>query len=125
MSEEFKGRIPNIKIVTGDNQFFTYHCMDVFRMLSTACTYGLYTNSEKCFDCIGFNKRFNKYFYSNRRCMCGNSVDFGYFILIFHLGIANLLPDDFKITCCHCHKEKEQKPKVISEDNMAWVWGEL
>jgi len=105
MSDEFKGSIPNIKI-SGSviDQFFEYRCGDTDRHLNMPCS-DKSPILDKCFDCIGFNKRFGKYFKENRGCQCEYKVDFGYFILIFLIGKANLLPDDFKIACCYCHDE--------------------
>lgn len=119
MSDEFKGSIPNIKISTLDNQVFNYNCGDEHTSLYSPCS-DRSPVSEKCFDCIGFNRRFAKYFRDNRKCPCGYLIDFGYFILIFHLGKANLLPNDFKITCCHCHKGEYKDIENWFTDGESW-----
>ncbi len=108
LSEEFEGDVPDIDIKSADGIYFNYICRDSVQTLSSACT-GKSPLSDKCFDCIGFNKRFAKYFEDNRRCSCGYKVDYGYFILIFHFDKAGLLPKDFKMMCCHCNNIIIQK----------------
>ncbi len=102
MSLKFEGNVPDIKIQNLDPTFFIYTCVDTQKSLNHPCS-NMSPLSEKCFDCIGFNKRFGRYFKDNNRCICGSRVDFGYFILIFLLSKAELLIENFKITCCRCY----------------------
>ena len=91
---------------------FTYTCADMDRALYRPCDKHT-PLSDKCFDCIGMNTRFTKYFEDNRHCSCGSKVDFGYFLLIFHFDKAGILPDDFKIMCCACYDTYRKKVEVI------------
>ena len=108
MAEEFKGDMPEIKIMTPSGWGFFYECVETGKTLGLPCS-RYNPRSDKCFDCIGFNIRFAKYFEDNRYCSCGYKVDFGYFIIIFHFDKAGLLPKDFKMQCCNCY-HKEQHP---------------
>jgi len=102
MSEEFKGNVPNI-IITDDCDFFMYFCQETDRLLRSSCAWKG-TRCDKCFDCLLFSRKFDKYYRDNCRCTCGRSVDLGYFMLIYLLEKAELLPDDFKMKCCICKK---------------------
>ena len=102
MSEEFKGNMPNVGITT-DSGYFVYFCKDSGHLLTSSCAWRS-PYRDKCFDCLGFNKRFGKYYWGSCRCACGRKVDFGYFIFIYLLEKAELLPDDFKMKCCICKK---------------------
>ena len=104
MVEEFEGNVPDIKI-WAENNYFSYICEETEQILRTSCSIRT-PLSDKCFGCIGMNVRFNKYFTDNRRCSCGLPIDFGYFVLIYFLEKAELLPKDFKMECCCC-KNKE------------------
>lgn len=109
MSEKFDGSVPDINIRSLTGAYFSYYCGETNKELITCCT-TFSPMSEKCFDCIGFNRKFAKYYKDNNRCSCGFKVDYGYFILIFHFDMAGLLPKDFKIMCCNCH-DKQNKPE--------------
>ena len=102
MGEEFKGNIPNIAI-SADFNFFMYFCDDTDQLLASPCA-SRSPLCEECFDCLSFNIRFAKYYYDNQSCSCGRKVDFGYFMLIYLLEKAELLPDNFKMQCCLCKK---------------------
>ena len=102
MAEEFEGNMPEIKITTPSGYAFFYECAEVGIMLDSPCSERS-PLSENCFDCIGFNRRFAKYFQDNRNCACGWKVGFAYFMLIFHFEKAGLLPKDFKMQCCSCY----------------------
>ena len=102
MSDEFEGNFPDINIVNIDNSFvFNYRCVLTEQMLCQSCANRPPWRSN-CFNCIGFNKKFDKYYKDNMRCSCGTKLDFGYFMLIFQLEKAGLLTKDFKIQCCYC-----------------------
>jgi len=107
MSEEFKGNVPIISI-TQDGAFFVYFCEEIDKhniiLLRSSCM-SRSPRGDKCFDCLLFNPKFTQYYRDNDRCSCGRRVDFGYFMLIYLLEKAELLPDDFKMECCICKKE--------------------
>ena len=105
--EKFKGNIPNIDI-SYDHGFFAYYCKDTdqfssARSLRSSCAYKTVL-IDKCFDCLAFNKKFAKFSWNVRKCKCGRSVDFGYFMIIYLLERAELLPKDFKMECCICKR---------------------
>lgn len=120
MSEEFEGNVPDIIIQSLERSFFAYNCRDTGRTLTHTCA-NQTPLSDKCFDCIGFNKRFTKYFNDSNRCSCGWRIDFGYFMIIFFLDKAGLLPKDFKIMCCKCYNNK----KTVNLISITWEWSEL
>ena len=107
MVEEFEGNVPDIRIIS-DFTYFAYRCNDTEQILRTSCAIRT-PLSDKCFGCIGMNVRFSKYFTDNRRCSCGHPIDFGYFILIYFLERAELLPKDFKMECCVCKGRKVEE----------------
>ena len=100
MLEDFEGNIPEIRVERVFRSFF-YYCKETSKDLVFPCC----PTSEKCYDCLGFNSKFAYYFEDNIRCSCGKEVDFGYFMIIYCLERAGLLPKDFKMQCCRCKKE--------------------
>ena len=112
MSEEFKGDLPKINITDKGEYVFTYWCAETNRTLFFSCIKDTIL-SDECFDCIGMNTRFAKYFKDNRHCSCGYKVDFGYFVLIYYFEKAGILPDDFKMMCCKCYRELMKKKVII------------
>lgn len=108
MSIEFKGDLPEINIRYEVDYVYYYTCAETGRQLFHACDRST-PLSSKCFDCIGMNAKFIKYYIDNRHCSCGYKVDFGYFILIFHFEKAGLLPKDFMMMCCACYNIKKKK----------------
>ena len=107
LSDEFKGNLPKINIRKDVGNVFTYICTEADKALYSYCSRFI-PLSDKCFDCIGMNIRFAKFYRDNNRCSCGYQVNFGYFVLIFHIAKAGLLPDDFMMTCCDCYDEEEK-----------------
>jgi len=101
MTEEFEGNLPEIEI-TGGRGIFYYFCIETDRMMTRPCL----IQSEKCYNCLGRNPKFIRFYLFNDRCSCGRKIDFGYFMIIFCLERAGLLLKDFKIQCCKCKLEE-------------------
>lgn len=105
MIEEFEGNVPEIEVVEDNKKYFYYFCAKTERMLSRSCR----IMSEKCYDCLGLNPEFINLYIHNNLCSCGRKVDFGYFMIIFYLEEAGLLPKDFVTECCLCKEKREKK----------------
>lgn len=108
LSEEFEGNLPKINITCHEDFAFLYTCKHTGRPLYSPCDQNV-PLSNKCFDCIGMNTKFTKFYKDNCHCSCNYIVDFGYFMIIFLFGEAGLLTDDFRMMCCACY-EIDKKP---------------
>ena len=99
MIEDFEGNLPEIGIdeIGG---IFIFTCKETGADLMYPCS----ILSDNCWECLGSNTKFIRYYEDNVRCSCGNDVDFGFFIVIYCLERAGLLSEDFKIQCCKCRK---------------------
>lgn len=104
MTEEFEGNLPEIEISCG-NTIFYYFCVDRSRMMGRSCM----AWSKKCYDCLGLNPKFIRYYRKYNNCSCGRKLDFGYFMIIFCLENAGLLPKDYKMECCKCKTDRETR----------------
>jgi len=110
MSEDFKGEIPEIEIRKQKDGDFSYWCktagFEYKPELYMACPKkGTFEPTEECYDCIGYNDKFARFYNKNKWCTnCNRKVDFGYFIIIYLLEKAGLLSKNFKIKCCMCKK---------------------
>ena len=99
---EFEGRVPEIEINSSCSGIFTYVCKKYNRRISRPCRMNFIT-FEDCYDCLGFNLKFERLYLTKTRCCgCGMRLDYGYFMLIYLLEKAGLLPKDFKMLCCIC-----------------------
>lgn len=105
--KEFKGEIPEITIKENISGIFTYHCKKYGKSMMYPCR--SYRNDfDDCYDCLGFNVKFERFFREKARCVsCTMRVDYGYFMLIYLLEKAGLLPSKFRMLCCVC-RAKEQ-----------------
>ena len=122
LSEEFEGNVPNIEIEEETDNYFYYICAKTKKRLRSPCCHWVaYDNIDfkGCKGCLGLNRDFARYYTKYAKCSgCGMSVDFGYFIFIYLLEKAGLLPKNFKIHCCVCEIFKErgtEKEIVIDE----------
>ena len=116
LSEEFEGNIPEI-IIEGETRYFAYICGKTLNNLYYPCCYTLIHPLEECYDCLGYNREFARFYKENSYCTnCTGKVDFGYFIFIYLLEKAGLLPKKFKILCCKCYKKREIKEKELEEN---------
>lgn len=110
--EEFKGNIPNIEIKSEDGKFFDFECVKTGQGLVSACTItrGIARfDLSECYECLGYNRDFARFYRVNARCsLCGERVDFGYFIFVYLLEKADLLPKKFKMRCCICDIEERK-----------------
>lgn len=108
MIEDFEGNLPEIEITYVIGEIFIFTCKEEGRDLMLPCS----AMSDNCWDCLGLNPKFVRYYKDNARCSCGRGVDFGFFIIIYCLERAGLLCDDFKIQCCKC-KELYKRQEVV------------
>lgn len=108
MSKEFEGRIPDIEIQESTSGIFTYVCKKhnvriAYPCRQTVCIY------DDCYDCMGYNRKFERlYLNSARCCECGMKLNYGYFMMIYLLEKAGLLPKKFKMLCC-IHRNKAEE----------------
>ena len=116
LSEEFEGNIPNIEITSATGDIFHYKCAKTKQNLRSACSSSRaidYHDLTQCYECLGYNRSFARFYYKNAHCSeCGMRLDFGYFILIFLLEKAELLPKKFKMFCCTCYISHERKKNI-------------
>ncbi len=102
---EFKGKIPEIEI--GNNScswVFNYVCKKYNKRINYPCRMGL-DRFEDCYDCLGFNLKFERLYLTKAKCSnCGLKLNYGYFIVIYLLEKAGLLPKKFKMICCICRQ---------------------
>lgn len=112
MSEEFKGTIPEIEIRETPCGIFTYYCKKYDKSISYPCFFSNVVFDD-CYDCLGFNKKFIRLFQKNARCVsCTTKLNFGYFILIYLLEKAGLLPSNFRMFCCVCRAREQESKKI-------------
>jgi len=66
-------------------------------------------NDEDCHECLGFNLKFERLYSLKSKCLsCGMKLNYGYFMIIYLLEKAGLLPKKFKMLCCIC-RSKDRK----------------
>ena len=103
---EFKGRVPEIVIRDSPAGIFTYYCKKCDKRISYPCRMNLVNRLDDCYDCMGFNLRFERLYIGKAKCReCGLKLSYGYFIMIYLLEKAGLLPKNFKMLCCLCRKK--------------------
>ena len=109
---EFEGRVPEIEIKESTCGIFSYVCKKHNIRISRPCRFTI-NRFDDCYDCLGFNLKFERLYSSKARCIgCTMILSFGYFMMIYLLEKAGLLPKNFKMLCCIC---REQDSKVLTE----------
>ncbi len=99
---EFIGEVPEIEINSSCGGIFTYICMKYKKSISNSCRATL-KRFDDCYNCLGFNLRFERLYKTKARCCgCGMRLNYGYFMMIYLLEKAGLLPNNFKMLCCIC-----------------------
>ena len=98
---------PDITIKKKSSVVFFYYCKHTKKHL------GVYPcnviTSILCCNCIGLNEEFLDDFWKNGYCGCGEELSFGYYMFIYLLKKADLLPEDFEMECCVCKEDEEDE----------------
>ena len=90
---------PDIRIAQNEFIFF-YYCKHTEEFLGSYPCRRI--EVMQCRNCIGLNEEFLNDFYENGDCICGEMLSYGYYMFIYTLKKAGLLPKDFKTECCMC-----------------------
>jgi hypothetical protein len=112
--DDVEGDFPEIEI-TKYASIFEYTCKRTGRYLGISCREFSSINGiepdSKCYSCVGWDSTMRLLYKMHGRCKCGTHVEFGYFLIIYMLTEADLLPKDFIMKCCACAKEVRNEPE--------------
>lgn len=102
---EFKGNVPEIEIKKSEGGLFTYYCKKGNKRIGYPCRIHV-NNNDDCYSCLGFNLKFERLYFLKSKCIsCGMKLSFGYFMMIYLLEKAGLLPKKFRMLCCICRRK--------------------
>ena len=115
MCREFEGEVPEIAIEENSNGIFSYRCNKYDKSIFSPCRVTCESHDD-CFDCLGFNIKFERFYREKARCNdCTTHLNFGYFMLIYLLEKAGLLPSKFRMLCCVCRAKEQGEQKDLTE----------
>lgn len=116
MCEDFEGNAPEISIKESSSGIFSYNCTKYNKTVFAPCrmTHAVF---DDCFDCLGFNRKFERFYNKNARCVsCTMKLNYGYFMLIYLLEKAGLLPSKFRMLCCICRSKEKGEQKDLTQN---------